>query len=130
MDLMCLYLLHGSVERIPGLLVDRETLSFEYLSRHVRAENRSGHGDADLFSLWIRTKVRGRLYGLEFRVYFIAGEPCADAEALRELTDAARPFIGPAGPTVREALPGALRSAVRTPPGAPRTPRHQNVTSP
>ncbi|MFF2747169.1 hypothetical protein ACFVVA_16680 [Kitasatospora sp. NPDC058048] len=78
-DLMCLYLLHGSVERIPGLLVDRETLSFEYLSRHVRTESRSSHGDADLFSLWIRKKVRGRLYGLEFRVYFIAGEPCADA---------------------------------------------------
>ncbi|MGW7586315.1 hypothetical protein ACWGKU_34710 [Kitasatospora sp. NPDC054768] len=69
-DLMCLYLLHGSVERIPGLLVDREMLSFEYLSRRVRTENRSSHGDADLFSLWIRTKVRGRLYGLEFRVYF------------------------------------------------------------
>ncbi|MFF7281100.1 hypothetical protein [Streptomyces griseorubiginosus] len=46
-DLMCLYLLHGSVERIPGLLVDRETLS--------------------------------HLYGLEFRIHFIAGEPYADA---------------------------------------------------
>ncbi|MDX2909281.1 hypothetical protein [Streptomyces griseiscabiei] len=78
-DLMCLYLLHGSVERIPGLLVDRETLSFEYLSQHVRTANRSGHGDAHTFSLAIRRKVRGRPYGLEFRVHFIDGEPYADA---------------------------------------------------
>ncbi|MEU1553776.1 hypothetical protein ABZ517_13795 [Streptomyces scabiei] len=41
-DLMCLYLLHGSLERIPGLPADRETLSFEQLSSHVRAEHRSG----------------------------------------------------------------------------------------
>ncbi|MEU1283462.1 hypothetical protein [Kitasatospora sp. NPDC005856] len=78
-DLMCLYLLHGSVERIPGLLVDRETLSFEHLSRHARAEGRSSYGDADMFSLCVRRKVRGRLYGLEFRIHFIAGEPYADA---------------------------------------------------
>lgn len=78
-DLMCLYLLHGSVERIPGLSADPETLSFRHLSRHVRAEDRFGYGDAETFSLWIRNKVRGRLYGLEFRIYFIAGEPFADA---------------------------------------------------
>lgn len=78
-DLMCLYLLHGSVERIPGLLADRETLSFKnLLSRHVRA-NRWNYEDADTFSLCIQRKVRGRLYGLEFRIYFIAGEPYADA---------------------------------------------------
>ncbi|MFI6585624.1 hypothetical protein [Embleya sp. NPDC050493] len=78
-DLMCLYLLHGSVERIPGLLVDRETLSFEHLSRHVRAVDRWNHDDADTFSLCIKKKVRGRPYGLEFRICFIAGEPYADA---------------------------------------------------
>ncbi|MFJ9611571.1 hypothetical protein ACIRS1_35075 [Kitasatospora sp. NPDC101176] len=76
---MCLYLLHGSVERIPGLLVDREALSFEHLSRRVRTEDRSGYGDADTFSLFVRRKVRGRLYGLEFRIHFVAGEPYADA---------------------------------------------------
>ncbi|GCD95966.1 hypothetical protein [Embleya hyalina] len=64
---------------IPGLLVDRETLSFEHLSRRVRAVDRAGHDDADMFSLRVRRKVRGRLYGLEFRIYFIAGEPSADA---------------------------------------------------
>ncbi|MER7770538.1 hypothetical protein [Kitasatospora sp. NPDC096140] len=76
---MCLYLVHGSVERIPGLLADPETLSFEYLSRHVPAESRAGHGDADTFSLCIRNRVHGRLYGLEFRIHFVAGEPYADA---------------------------------------------------
>ncbi|MER7584519.1 hypothetical protein [Kitasatospora sp. NPDC097691] len=78
-DLMCLYLQHGSVERIPGLPADRDTLSFEHLSQHVRPENRSHHDDADTFSLCIKKKVRGRLYGLEFRIYFIAGEPWTDA---------------------------------------------------
>ena len=78
-DLMCLYLLHGSVERIPGLLVGRETLSFEHLSQRVRAVDRWSSDDADTFSLCIKRKVRGRLYGLEFRIHFIAGEPYADA---------------------------------------------------
>lgn len=78
-DLMCLYLLHGSVERIPGLLADPETLSFRHLSQHVRAVGRWNHDDADTFSLCIKKKVRGRLYGLEFRIHFIAGEPYADA---------------------------------------------------
>ncbi|MER5747969.1 hypothetical protein ABT097_32440 [Streptomyces sp. NPDC002225] len=78
-DLMCLYLLHGSVERIPGLLVDQEMLSFRYLSQHVRDWDRSTCGDADMFSLCIQRKVNGRLYGLEFRVYFTAGDPYADA---------------------------------------------------
>ncbi|MEU1184917.1 hypothetical protein ABZ464_46345 [Streptomyces sp. NPDC005820] len=78
-DLMCLYLLHGSVEGIPGLLMDRETLSFEYLSKHVGAVGRWHHDDADTFSLHVKRRVRGRLYGLEFRIYFIAGEPYADA---------------------------------------------------
>ncbi|MGW6913883.1 hypothetical protein ACWGB8_08700 [Kitasatospora sp. NPDC054939] len=78
-DLMCRYLLHGSVDRIPGLLVDRETLSFEHLRAHVRDADRWNHDDADTFSLCIRRKVRGRLYGLEFRIYFVAGEPYADA---------------------------------------------------
>ncbi|MET8702508.1 hypothetical protein ABZW10_27130 [Kitasatospora sp. NPDC004723] len=79
MDLMCLYLLHGSAARIPGLLVDRRTLSFDYLSRNVRPDHRSSFDDADMFSLSIRRKVHGRLYGLEFRLHFIAGEPYADA---------------------------------------------------
>ncbi|MEV0192697.1 hypothetical protein AB0I39_29725 [Kitasatospora purpeofusca] len=79
MDLMCRYLLHGSVERIPGLPADREALSFEHLSRNVRPENRSRYDDADTFSLGVRRKVRGRLYGLEFRLHFVAGEPYADA---------------------------------------------------
>ncbi|MFE2107473.1 hypothetical protein ACFXAF_16580 [Kitasatospora sp. NPDC059463] len=78
-DLMCRYLLHGSVERIPGLAAGPEALSFEHLSRRVRAENRSSHDDADTFSLSVRRKVHGRLYGLEFRFHFIAGEPYADA---------------------------------------------------
>ncbi|GAA1401966.1 hypothetical protein GCM10009639_44900 [Kitasatospora putterlickiae] len=78
-DLMCLYLRHGSVERIPGLLVDREALSFEQLSRRVRTENRSNHEDSDLFSLHVKRMVHGRPYGLEFRIHFIAGEPYADA---------------------------------------------------
>ncbi|MGV9313241.1 hypothetical protein ACWDR0_13750 [Streptomyces sp. NPDC003691] len=78
-DLMCLYLLHGSVERIPGLPAGRETLSFGYLSRHVRAADRWSHDDADTFSLSVERKVRGRRYGLEFRMHFIAGEPWADA---------------------------------------------------
>ncbi|MFE6868882.1 hypothetical protein ACFVFS_20270 [Kitasatospora sp. NPDC057692] len=78
-DLMRLYLLHGSVERIPGLPVDPEALSFDHLSRHVRPEHRSGHDDADMFSLSVRRKVDGRLYGLEFRLHFLAGEPYADA---------------------------------------------------
>ncbi|MCH5670637.1 hypothetical protein [Streptomyces gilvus] len=78
-DLMCLYLLHGSVERIPGLLVGRETLSFKHLSQRVRAVDRWTYDDADTFSLRIKRKVRGRLYGLEFRVHFVAGEPYADA---------------------------------------------------
>ncbi|OPC77618.1 hypothetical protein B4N89_42185 [Embleya scabrispora] len=60
-------------------MVDREVLSFEHLSRHVRAVDRAGHDDADMFSLSVRRKVRGRLYGLEFRIYFVAGEPYADA---------------------------------------------------
>ncbi|MFF8770644.1 hypothetical protein [Kitasatospora sp. NPDC015120] len=78
-DLMCLYLLHGSVERIPGLLPGPEALSFGHLSRHVRAENRSSRDDADTFSLFVRRKVHGRPYGLEFRIHFLAGEPYADA---------------------------------------------------
>lgn len=78
-DLMCLYLLHGSVERIPGLLVDREALSFGHLSQQVRAADHWTYDDADTFSLRVKKKVRGRLYGVEFRIYFIAGEPCADA---------------------------------------------------
>lgn len=76
---MCLYLLHGSVERIPGLLADRDTLSFKHLSQRVRAVDRWSYGDADTFSLCIKRKVHGRLYGLEFRIHFIAGEPYADA---------------------------------------------------
>ncbi|WP_308404385.1 hypothetical protein [Streptomyces sp. ATCC 21386] len=78
-DLMCLYLLHGSVDRIPGLCADRETLTFEHLSRRVPAAHRSSHGDAHTFSIHIRNKVSGRLYGLEFRIHFVAGEPYADA---------------------------------------------------
>ncbi|MFF5965109.1 hypothetical protein ACFY64_15490 [Streptomyces collinus] len=78
-DLMCLYLLYGSVERIPCLLVDRETLSFKHLSRQVRAADHWKYDDADTFSLCIKKKARGRLYGLEFRISFIAGEPYADA---------------------------------------------------
>ncbi len=78
-DLMCRYLLHGSVARIPGLWVDREVLSPEHLRRHVRAENRSCYGDAETFSLSVRRKVRGRPYGVEFRIHFVAGEPFADA---------------------------------------------------
>ncbi|MFF7455472.1 hypothetical protein [Kitasatospora sp. NPDC008115] len=78
-DLMCRYLLHGSVERIPGLAADRETLSFDHLSRRVRPEHRSRHDDADTFSLHIRRKVGGRLFGVEFRLHFVAGEPSADA---------------------------------------------------
>lgn len=78
-DLMCLYLLHGSVERIPGLLVDRETLSFKHLSQRVRAGDHWTYDDADTFSLRVKKKVHGRLYGAEFRIYFIAGEPYADA---------------------------------------------------
>jgi hypothetical protein len=78
-DLMCLYLLHGSVERIPGLLADQETLSFKHLSQQVRAVDRWTYGDADTFSLRVKRKVHGRLYGLEFRICFIAGEPYADA---------------------------------------------------
>jgi hypothetical protein len=78
-DLMCLYLLHGSVGRIPGLLVDSRTLSFEQLSRRVRAVDRWSHDDVDTFSLRVKKKVRGRLYGLEFRIHFVAGEPYADA---------------------------------------------------
>ncbi|MEU6223531.1 hypothetical protein [Streptomyces sp. NPDC047042] len=78
-DLMCLYLLHGSVERIPGLLVDREALSFRHLSQRVRAADHWKYDDADTFSLRVRKKVHGRLYGLEFRICFIAGEPYADA---------------------------------------------------
>ncbi|MDX2606266.1 hypothetical protein PV379_29200 [Streptomyces caniscabiei] len=77
-DLMCLYLLHGSVEQIPGLLVGRETLSFEHLSQQVRAANHWTYDDVDTFSLCVKKKVRGRLYGLEFRIYFIAGEPYSD----------------------------------------------------
>ncbi|MFB6891581.1 hypothetical protein ACFCX4_20005 [Kitasatospora sp. NPDC056327] len=76
---MCRYLVHGSVERIPGLLAGPETLSFDHLSRHVRAEHRAGHDDADVFSLFVERKVRGRPYGLEFRIYFVAGRPYADA---------------------------------------------------
>ncbi|NEB00985.1 hypothetical protein G3I78_18225 [Streptomyces sp. SID13726] len=60
-------------------MVDRERLSFEYLSRHVRTANHSNYADADTFSLSIKKKVRGRLYGLEFRLYFIAGEPYSEA---------------------------------------------------
>ncbi|MEV7775025.1 hypothetical protein [Kitasatospora sp. NPDC086791] len=78
---MCLYLLHGSVERIPGLLADPEVLSFEHLSRHVPVGRRAGYepDDAHRFSLDIKRKVHGRLYGLEFRIYFAAGEAYADA---------------------------------------------------
>jgi hypothetical protein len=50
-DLMCLYLLHGPVDRIPGLWAYRETLTFEHLSRHVSAAHRSSHGDAHTFSI-------------------------------------------------------------------------------
>lgn len=78
-DLMCLYLLHGSVERIPGLLADREALSFRHLSRHVRSPRHWSYDDADTFSLSVRRRVHGRVYGLEFRIHFIAGEPYADA---------------------------------------------------
>ncbi|MFJ4095710.1 hypothetical protein ACIPYS_29315 [Kitasatospora sp. NPDC089913] len=78
-DLMCLYLLHGSVDRIPGLPADREALSFDHLSRHVRPEHRARHDDAETFSLHVRRTVRGRRYGLEFRLHFVAGEPYADA---------------------------------------------------
>lgn len=78
-DLMCLYLLHGSVEQIPGLLVDRETLSFKHLCQQGHVADRWNSGDADTFSLCIKRKVHGRLYGLEFRIIFIAGEPYADA---------------------------------------------------
>lgn len=78
-DLMCRYLLHGSVERVPGLLVDPLALSFEHLSGHVRARDHWSHGDADTFSLHLRQKVRGRTCGLEFRLAFVAGEPYADA---------------------------------------------------
>ncbi|MEU0100027.1 hypothetical protein [Streptomyces sp. NPDC006267] len=78
-DLMCLYLLHGSVERIPGLLADREASSFGHLSERVRVADRWNHDTADTFSLSIRRKIHKRLYGLEFRISFIAGEPWADA---------------------------------------------------
>ncbi|WP_198320497.1 hypothetical protein [Actinosynnema pretiosum] len=78
-DLMCRYLLHGSVERVPDLLVDPLALSFEHLSGHVRARDHWSHGDADTFSLHLRRKVRGRTCGLEFRLAFVAGEPYADA---------------------------------------------------
>lgn len=60
-------------------MVSRETLSFEYLSRQVRDVDRWSQDGTDTFSLCVRRKVRGRLYGLEFRIYFMAGEPCADA---------------------------------------------------
>ncbi|MER6559589.1 hypothetical protein ABT300_18015 [Streptomyces sp. NPDC001027] len=76
---MCLYLLHGSVERIPGLLVDSRTLSFEHLSRRVRAVDRWSLDDSDTFSLYVKKKVHGRLYGLAFKIHFLAGEPYADA---------------------------------------------------
>ncbi|MFJ5231061.1 hypothetical protein ACIQBJ_14345 [Kitasatospora sp. NPDC088391] len=78
-ELMCRYLWHGSVERMPGLPAHPEALSFEYLARHVRAGDRARYDDADAFSLYSRRKVRGRLYGLEFRICFVAGEPYADA---------------------------------------------------
>jgi hypothetical protein len=80
-DLMCRYLRHGSLDRIPGLLADRETLSFAHLDRKVRAADRAGDesGDAHTFSLTVRRKIRGRLYGLEFRIYFSDGRPWADA---------------------------------------------------
>ncbi|MEV6522914.1 hypothetical protein AB0M43_13280 [Longispora sp. NPDC051575] len=78
-DLMCAYLLHGSVERIPGLLAAPETLSYGYLNRHVDARNRASSGDADMFSLSVERKIRGRLFGVEFRVYFDSGEAYADA---------------------------------------------------
>jgi hypothetical protein len=77
-DLMCLYLLHGSAGQVPGLLPDQETVSFGHLSQH-RGVDRWTSADTDQFSLWIRREVRGRLYGLEFRFYFTAGEPWADA---------------------------------------------------
>ncbi|MFI2026303.1 hypothetical protein [Streptomyces buecherae] len=76
-DLMCLYLLHGSVAQIPGLLVD--PLSCARLRQRVPDRDRWTHHDTDTFSLCVRRKVRGRLYGLEFRTYFSAGEPRADA---------------------------------------------------
>lgn len=78
-DLMCLYLLHGSVERIPGLLAAPGTLSCERLKRQVPAGSRWSHDDADTFSLGVQKNVRGRSYGLEFRVHFVGGEPYADA---------------------------------------------------
>ncbi|MFI5531256.1 hypothetical protein ACIA8O_22270 [Kitasatospora sp. NPDC051853] len=78
-DLMCLYLLHGSADRIPGLMAGQGALSFEHLSRHVRPAHHWRHEDADTFSLPVRRKVRGRPYGLEFRLHFLGGEPYADA---------------------------------------------------
>ncbi|GLZ78383.1 hypothetical protein Afil01_31900 [Actinorhabdospora filicis] len=78
-DLMCLYLLHGSLQEIPGLLADPETLSFEHLDHRVGDANRWRHDDAETFSLAIEKKVHGRRYGLECRIYFLAGEPYADA---------------------------------------------------
>ncbi|MER7700165.1 MULTISPECIES: hypothetical protein [unclassified Streptomyces] len=78
-DLMCLYLLHGSVERIPGLSADRETLSFGHLSEQVRDADHWNHDTADTFSLAIRRRGHGRLYGPEFRISLIAGEPWSDA---------------------------------------------------
>ncbi|WP_416970695.1 hypothetical protein [Streptomyces sp. 4F14] len=78
-DLMCLYLLHGSVERIPGLLAAPGPLSLEHLRRQVPAGSRWSHDDADTFSLGVEKTVRGRSYGFEFRVHFVGGEPYADA---------------------------------------------------
>ncbi|MFJ6985623.1 MULTISPECIES: hypothetical protein [unclassified Streptomyces] len=78
-DLMSLYLLHGSAAAIPGLPADPDALSFTHLDRLVRAVDRSRHGDADTFSLRVARTVRGRRYGLEFRLHFVAGAPYADA---------------------------------------------------
>ncbi|GAA3014626.1 hypothetical protein GCM10020229_27300 [Kitasatospora albolonga] len=78
-DLMCLYLLHGSADRIPGLTAGQGGLSYEHLLRHVRPEHHWRHEDADTFSLPVRRTVHGRPYGLEFRLQLPRGEPYADA---------------------------------------------------
>ncbi|MFJ8043667.1 hypothetical protein ACIRBX_24515 [Kitasatospora sp. NPDC096147] len=78
-DLMGRYLRHGSAERIPGLAARPETLTFAHLDEHVRPADRARHDDADTFSLYVRRRVGGRSYGLEFRLHFVGGEPYADA---------------------------------------------------
>jgi hypothetical protein len=78
-DLMCLYLLHGSAGQIPDLLADREALSFGRLCERGRDAGHWTSGDADMSSLCIQRKVGGRLYGLVFRIDFTGGEPWSDA---------------------------------------------------